>query len=107
MVTYPLPNAPKPNPKQPVVDPKDSHGSPTFGNRIQHVQSQGLAHPQSNASDHTCVTHRCAAACWPSQNKGDVLSYDVVPCEPQNSRVVAQQYLGHAKCNTPPTGNPL
>ena len=76
MVTYPLPNAPKPNPKQPMVDPKDSHGSPTAGNRIQYVQSQGLAHPQSNTGEHMSDTHRCAAALWlflpvPSQNKGD------------------------------------
>ena len=82
MVTYPLPNALKPNPKQPVVDPKDSHGYPTVGNRIQHVQSQGLARPQSNTGEHMSVTHRCATAFWlslpvPSQNRRDVLSYDL------------------------------
>ena len=58
------------------------------------------------------VTHRCAAALWlslpvPSQNKGDVLSYDLEGGEPQTSRVVAQQYLGHAKWNTPHTDNPI
>ena len=95
-----------------MVDPKDSHGSPTVGNRIQHVQSQGLAHPQSNTGEHMSVTHRCATAFWlslpvPSQNKGDVLLYDLGPGEPQTSKVVARQYLGHAKCNTPHSVTPL
>ena len=112
MVTYPLPHAPKPNPQQPVVDPRDSHGSPTAGNRIHYAQSHGLAHPQSNTGEHMSVTHRCAAALWlslpvPSQNKGDGLSYDLEPGEPQTSRVVAQQYLGHAKWNTPHIENPI
>ena len=55
MVTHPLPNGPMPNPKQPVVDPKDIHGSLTIGNRIQHVQPRVLAHPQSNIGEHMFV----------------------------------------------------
>ena len=81
------PPKPKPNPKQPVVDPKDSHGSPTVGNRIQNVQSQGLAQPQSNNREHMSITHRCATAFWlsllvSSQNKSDVLSYDLQSISP-------------------------
>ena len=33
-MTCPLPHAPNPNPKQPVVDPKDNQGAPSVGNRI-------------------------------------------------------------------------
>ena len=77
-----LPNSPKANPKQPVVDPEDSHGPSTVGNRSQHVQSQGAAHPVSKTGEHICVTHWCATALWlslavPTQDKSDVLSYDL------------------------------
>ena len=112
IVTYPLSNAPKPNPKQPVVDPKESHSSPTVDNRTQYVQSQGLAHHPSNTGEHMSVTHRCAVALLrslpvPSQNKGYVLSCDLEPGDPRTSRLTAKQYLGNAKWNTPHTDNPI
>ena len=50
VVTHPLPNAPTPNPKQPVVDPKDIHGSLTVANIVCSVVNTDVVNEEAPSS---------------------------------------------------------